>query len=728
MKIRTSIFLANFLVIMMIITSLFFLWVASNNFVKVQEINANNNILMELSRELKISSESLTNNVRLYVANNDENFQRIYNDIVAVRAGDKARAQDAFIAPGKRISLLDLLREYGVTNQEFNLLEESNKLSNTLVEIEVEAMNAMQGLFKDSRGNYSIKGDIDQQKAMELVFGEQYRNEVEKIMSPINKFSSILLQRTNGIAEEVRKDFKNAERITTICLAITIALAIISYIFTRQAIVKPIELVTDFAKEISQGNLTTNININKKDEIGQLANAMRTIPLTLNTIIEEISQTSTRISCGELTLKTDEKNFHGGFHKLIVSINRLVNTYQELLDGMPTNIFTATGDNKIIYMNKIARQTLGEENTIGKYCGSLFNSPACGNEHCLGINAMNKRISTNAIAPCLINGKNMYFDVLTLPLYDQDRKPVGYIEFLNDITKIHEQGDAILTMSSQANEIATRVASTATELRAQIEQSEQAAIESQRQIESTSTAMNEMNNTVVDVARSAGNASSVANDARTRADDGSQIVETVVKSIAGVDKQAKKLKQDMLQLGADAESINTIMNVISDIADQTNLLALNAAIEAARAGEAGRGFAVVADEVRKLAEKTMSATVEVGNAIKGVQASVETNMANVDVSVENIAEATNQAHLAGTSLKEILSLVDKSADQIRSIATAAEEQSATSEEISNTLITVTSNADTMTHNMSEATVAVNDLAEQASRLNQLIIQLKSSQG
>ncbi len=726
MKIRTSIFLANFLVIMMIVISLFFLLRANTAFIEVQEVNTNNNILLELSRELKASSEALTDNVRLYVTNNDESFKNLYDDIVAIRAGEKTRPSNALIASGKRVALLDLLKEYGVTNQEFNLLEESNRLSNTLVDIEVEAMNSIQGKFKDARGNYTVTGDIDQTKAIELVFGQQYRNEAEKIMRPINDFSNLLLSRTNELAKNISKKFENAKQITTICLIITIVLAITSYLFTQQAVVKPVELATSFAKEISQGNLTATISINKKDEIGQLINAMRSIPETLNTIVEEISDVSTKVSQGALTAQADCKYFHGGFNKLVTSVNGLISTYQELIDRMPSSIFTATSDNKIIYMNKTAKKSIGAENIEGKVCGPLFNSPACGNENCLGYNSMKKSSPINAIAPCTINGKVFYFDVLALPLYDQNHKPVGYIEFFNDITKVHEQGETIKNMSSQASEIATRVASTATELSAQIAHSEQAAVESLRQIESTSVAMTEMNNTVIEVARSAGNASSVANDARTRADNGSQIVETVVKSIAGVDHQAKKLKQDMQQLGADAESINAIMNVISDIADQTNLLALNAAIEAARAGEAGRGFAVVADEVRKLAEKTMSATVEVGNAIKSVQASVETNMNNVDISVKNIVEATDQAQQAGISLKEILSLVDSSADQIRSIATAAEEQSSTSEEISNNLITVTTNADTMSHNMSEATVAVNDLAEQASRLNQLILQFQSN--
>ncbi|GHV54337.1 hypothetical protein FACS1894206_06890 [Deltaproteobacteria bacterium] len=137
-------------------------------------------------------------------------------------------------------------------------------------------------------------------------------------------------------------------------------------------------------------------------------------------------------------------------------------------------------------------------------------------------------------------------------------------------------------------------------------------------VESTASAMTEMNSTVMEVARNAGQASEQSEKTKDKANDGAELVNQVVKAINLVNKISGVLQTNMQELGAQAESIGGVMNVISDIADQTNLLALNAAIEAARAGEAGRGFAVVADEVRKLAEKTMSATQEVGGSITAI--------------------------------------------------------------------------------------------------------------
>mgnify|MGYP000941383029 FL=1 len=237
-----------------------------------------------------------------------------------------------------------------------------------------------------------------------------------------------------------------------------------------------------------------------------------------------------------------------------------------------------------------------------------------------------------------------------------------------------------------------------------------------------------MNASVLEVARNAAGAAGTSSDAKTRAEDGDDVVKKVVGGIAKLREQALNLKTDMAALGEQAQSINQIMNVISDIADQTNLLALNAAIEAARAGEAGRGFAVVADEVRKLAEKTMNATQEVGSSIQGIQNATQRNMGHVDQTVTTIEQATELANDAGLALKEIVSLVDRAADQARSIAAAAEEQSATSEEVNRSVEEINAISAETSSAMGQSAMAVSELAAQAMELKDLMSQMIEGAG
>ena len=282
----------------------------------------------------------------------------------------------------------------------------------------------------------------------------------------------------------------------------------------------------------------------------------------------------------------------------------------------------------------------------------------------------------------------------------------------------------ILTAADKLEEVAVALSSASNQLSAQIAQSEHGASEQAARIAETATAMEEMNSTVLEVARNAGQASEVSAATRRKAEDGSTVVQQAVDSIQQVQAQSLRLKADMAALGESAQSISQIMSVISDIADQTNLLALNAAIEAARAGDAGRGFAVVADEVRKLAEKTMQSTTDVGNAIKAIQESTTKSMEQVDAAVHTIEEATQMSTQSGGALAEIVSMVDSTADQVRAIATAAEQQSASSEEINQSITQVSSIASETSRAMEEASQAVSSLAEQAHTLSKLIEDMK----
>ena len=286
--------------------------------------------------------------------------------------------------------------------------------------------------------------------------------------------------------------------------------------------------------------------------------------------------------------------------------------------------------------------------------------------------------------------------------------------------------DQMQIVARQAVSIAQQVSQSAEALSTQVGQVTSGAMQQQERSSETATAMEEMNATVLEVARSSASSAASVDQARTMASQGEKVVIEAVEAIRAVHTQTKELQGAMAMLGTQTEGISRIMDVISDIADQTNLLALNAAIEAARAGEAGRGFAVVADEVRKLAEKTMSATDEVGSAIQAIQAGTQSNMQGMEKAAQAVEQATTLANQSGQALRQIVSLSEENSDQVRSIATAAEQQSATSEEINRAVEDVSRIATETVDGMAQAGTAVTRLAELVRDLESLIDKLEAA--
>ncbi len=281
-----------------------------------------------------------------------------------------------------------------------------------------------------------------------------------------------------------------------------------------------------------------------------------------------------------------------------------------------------------------------------------------------------------------------------------------------------------LEAAEQLSGIVAVVSSASEQLSSQIEQSSRGARQQAERAEEAAAAMDEMNSTVLEVAQNASQAAENADHARKEADDGKNVVVELVEAIKEVNNQAGAMTQQLSGLGERAENIGQIMDVITDIADQTNLLALNAAIEAARAGEAGRGFAVVADEVRKLAEKTMDATKEVGHAISEIQDRTQENIEAMETAGQAVGLTNSLAEKAGNSLASILKLVESTADQIRNIATASEEQSSSSEEIVRTVDEVNNISAKSSDAMRRAAEAVADLTHQTQKMSALVENLK----
>jgi len=237
------------------------------------------------------------------------------------------------------------------------------------------------------------------------------------------------------------------------------------------------------------------------------------------------------------------------------------------------------------------------------------------------------------------------------------------------------------------------------------------------QTSQVATAMEEMSATVIEVAKNSQGASEASDDTQQIAVAGGDVVRRAVDGMMAVAETVRQSASTVEALGKSSDEIGAIISVINDIADQTNLLALNAAIEAARAGEQGRGFAVVADEVRKLAEKTTKATKEIADMIKTIQNDTKGAMSSMHEGTKQVEEGVQLASEAGESLQQIVSSVDRVTDMVRQIATAAEQQSATTEEISTSVTSIADIAEENSDGIRHISSAADELNKVAEDLN-----------
>ena len=253
-------------------------------------------------------------------------------------------------------------------------------------------------------------------------------------------------------------------------------------------------------------------------------------------------------------------------------------------------------------------------------------------------------------------------------------------------------------------------------------------VEEQRfRLDETSGAMSHITDNVEHIAGSANTASEQAQGSRDVAISGARELRVAVDSIDEVKERTLTLKDAMNSLGQKAEAIGQVVGFINDVADQTNLLALNAAIEAARAGEAGRGFAVVADEVRNLAEKTMQATKEVTEAVSSIQRQTQETIAAVDSSAEQTVRSAERASSAGTSMEAIVQNMERAAQQLEQIAHATVEQSRSSQDTNESLSVIRGVALETSSHMENFTATLVKLTGSLEDLGAVAIALKNGE-
>ncbi len=281
-------------------------------------------------------------------------------------------------------------------------------------------------------------------------------------------------------------------------------------------------------------------------------------------------------------------------------------------------------------------------------------------------------------------------------------------------------------MVRQLRDNATQLVTAATEISSASEQMAKGATDQSQQVNQVSAAVEEMSATILESSRNSGEATEASRTASDTATNGGEIVSNTIAGMQRINDVVRESADSIAKLATSADQIGEIVSVIDDIADQTNLLALNAAIEAARAGEQGRGFAVVADEVRKLAERTGKATGEITDMIKGIQQETGDAVQSMEAGVQEVDKGRDLADQAGNSLSEVVAMSARVMDMIQQIATASEEQSVAAEQISKNIEHINSVTKETAAGAEQSAAAAEELNRQAEGMQEMVARFNIS--
>ena len=461
----------------------------------------------------------------------------------------------------------------------------------------------------------------------------------------------------------------------------------------RRTVTAPLARCMAFAATVARGDYAVRLEGDFPGELGQLKNSLETMMCSIKAKI--------------------------GFAEGVLAA---------IADTSPHLILDAGG--KITHTNRLMLELTEKPGRPEDYTGQtpgefLYNNP--GRQTRTAEAARTRQPFRGNIDIVLPSGSVKTVMVSATPIADCDGQPLGLFGFYIDLTtqrlqeeEIARQRAKLLSLGEQADNLARSVADTTNALSGLVTKAARGAQFQTGKLTASADAMDGMDRQARDMSEQARDVADDASRAMDKARQGDAAVREVAASISEINAVAQALRQGMEELGRQAREIGAITVVISDIADQTNLLALNAAIEAARAGEAGRGFAVVADEVRKLAEKTMLATGNVTTAVTAIQQGINQNIASAQEAGTAIEACTSLADNSGESLAAIVDIVGRTAEQIRSMARLADALAVQGQGINQNLTSISQVSNETVSGMRLAADAVSGLTERTGELGNLI--------
>ncbi|RJP68903.1 MAG: HAMP domain-containing protein [Ignavibacteriales bacterium] len=516
---------------------------------------------------------------------------------------------------------------------------------------------------------------------------------------PVPKISYVKLFKQWGwivgtgiYVDEVEASVSVLRNKVLVIIVVVIALVItFAYIFSKK-LTQPLLNLQQAADKVAVGDVDLNLVSKSNDEIGRLEKSFS----IMVTNIKEQAEYANQISLGNLDIKFSPKSEKD---ILSISLNKVVATLKMLVDELK-QLTKAASEGELSARGK-------DDNFYGGFKEIIFG--------------LNNTLNAT-LAP--INEGSKILSVLATG--DLTERMSGSYSGDHQIIKnsINTVADSLSKALLEVNEAVSETASAATEISSSTEELASASQEQSAQTAEIATAVEEMSKTVLENSKNTSFAAELARNAGLKASEGGEVVRKAIKGMEEIAEVVSNSAETVFTLGNNSNKIGEIIQVIDDIADQTNLLALNAAIEAARAGEQGRGFAVVADEVRKLAERTTKATKEIADMIKQIQVVTSEAVKSMHKGKEKVEDGKLLVNQTGNVLKEIITESQKVTDIITQVAAAVEEESASTEQVSKNLESINSITQESAAGIQQIAKASEDLSRLTENLQSMVDRFK----